>query len=67
MSGFSGGKQNSSEGLEKNFKHGMTMVFESAAARDVYLVHPEHERVKKIVLPLLKDGLNSVVAIDWDL
>ncbi len=61
------GAHKSDEGLNQGFTHGMTLVFKNAAARDVYLPHPEHERVKQIVIPLLKDGLNSVIAVDWDL
>jgi hypothetical protein len=59
------GAHKSDEGLNQGFTHGMTLVFENASARDTYLPHPEHDRVKEIVIPLLKDGLNSVIAIDW--
>jgi hypothetical protein len=62
---FSYGQHESSEGLNQGFNHGMTLVFENPEARDAYLPHPEHERVKSLVIPLLKDGLNSVIAVDW--
>lgn len=62
---FSYGKHNSTEGLDQGFNYGMTMVFENVEARDTYLPHPEHEKVKNIVIPILKNGLNSVIAIDW--
>ncbi len=61
------GPYDSNEGLNQGFNYGFSMVFENAQARDNYLPHPEHEKVKALVLPLLKDGLNSVVAFDWKL
>jgi hypothetical protein len=37
------------------------MTFDSAANRDAYLPHPEHERVKSIIQPHLAD----VIAFDF--
>lgn len=34
----------SPEGLNDDFTHCFTLTFESAEARDGYLVHPEHQR-----------------------
>lgn len=64
---FSYGKHNSNEGLNQGFNYGMSLIFENREARDAYLPHPEHEKVKTILLPLLKDGINSVIALDWNL
>ena len=47
------GENTSTEGLSEGFTHSFVMLFESAAARDAYLPHPEHERVKAIVIPCL--------------
>jgi len=47
------GPYDSAEGLNDGFTHGFIMTFESPAARDAYLPHPEHERVKAIVVPCL--------------
>src|SRR5205807_2582254 len=44
---FSGGPYSSHEGLQRGFTHGFCMTFPEAAARDAYLLHPEHEKVKK--------------------
>jgi len=49
------GLNNSPEGLNKGYTHGFVMTFTDAAARDAYLPHPEHERVKTAVLPLIED------------
>lgn len=47
------GPYDSGEGLNDGFTHGFIMTFESPEARDAYLPHPEHERVKAIVVPCL--------------
>lgn len=62
---FSGGPYSSPEGMNKGFTHGFVMTFTDEAARDVYLPHPEHEKVKKIVLAVLEGGLDGVVAFDY--
>lgn len=62
---FSGGAYSSPEGLHKGFTHGFVMTFADAAARDAYLPHPEHEKVKKLVLAVLDGGLDGVVAFDY--
>lgn len=48
------GPYESSEGLNDGFTHGFIMSFDTAASRDAYLPHPEHERVKEIVVPRLE-------------
>ena len=53
---FSGGPNTSAEGLSRGFTHGFHMVFSSPAARDAYLPHPEHERVKALILANLVDA-----------
>jgi hypothetical protein len=62
---FSGGAYSSPEGMHKGFTHGFCMTFRDAASRDVYLPHPEHERVKRLVFGLLDGGLDGVVAFDY--
>lgn len=62
---FTGGAYSSPEGLHRGFTHGFCMTFRDAAARDVYLLHAEHENVKKSVLALLDGGLDGVIAFDY--
>ena len=50
LQSFTCGPNTSTEGLSKGFTHAFTMVFESASARDGYLPHPEHERVKALIM-----------------
>jgi hypothetical protein len=56
------GPYESSEGLNDGFTHGFIMTFDSAASRDSYLPHPEHERVKEIVVPCLE----RVIVFDFE-
>ena len=60
---FAGGPYSSEEGLNQGYTHGFSMEFESAEARDSYLPHPEHERVKAAILPCIE----SVIAFDFEL
>lgn len=53
--GFAGGSYSSSEGLNQGYTHGFIMTFASASARDAYLPHPEHEKVKAEIFPYLDD------------
>lgn len=59
---FAGGPYSSGEGLNQGYTHGFAMTFSTAAARDAYLPHPEHETVKQSILPLI-DG---VIAFDFE-
>lgn len=56
------GVYESSEGLNDGFTHGFVMTFDSASSRDAYLPHPEHERVKQIVVPCLA----RVIVFDFE-
>ena len=52
----------SPEGAAQGMTHGFIMTFSDAAARDAYIVHPEHERFKTEALPLV-DG---IVVFDFE-
>jgi hypothetical protein len=57
------GPYESAEGLNDGFTHGFIMTFDTPANRDAYLPHPEHERVRDIVVPRLA----RVVVFDFEL
>jgi Stress responsive A/B Barrel Domain len=57
-----GGPYSSPEGLNQGYTHGLVMTFTDAAARDQYLGHPDHEKVKQNFLP----DLEGVVAFDFE-
>ena len=52
----------SPESLNQGFAHGFVITFTDSAARDAYLVHPEHQRVKALVMPLIE----SVLVFDFE-
>jgi hypothetical protein len=55
------GVYQSDEGLNDGFTHGFVMTFDSPKSRDEYLPHPEHERVKLVVVP----NLERVLVFDF--
>lgn len=59
---FAGGPYRSPEGLNQGYTHGFLMTFADAGARDHYLTHPDHERVKEEFLP----HLEGLVAFDFE-
>ena len=58
---YSAGTQSSPEGLGKGFEFGFVMTFKDAAARDAYLIHPEHKKLVAMLQPLLED----VMVLDY--
>ncbi len=56
------GPYESPEGLNDGFTHGFVMTFDTQKSRDAYLPHPEHERVKEIVVP----NLARVIVFDFE-
>ncbi|MBX7074380.1 MAG: Dabb family protein [Pirellulales bacterium] len=63
---FSWGANNSQEGLHQGFTHGFVMTFADLAAVSAYMPHPEHERVKGRIVPLLEGGLAGALIVDWE-
>jgi hypothetical protein len=59
---YSGGAYSSPEGFNQGYTHGFLMTFQDAAARDLYLTHPEHEKVKAEFLPRVE----AAVAFDFE-
>ena len=62
LNNFIGGRYSSPEGLNQGYTHGFIMSFRDAAARDGYLPHPEHERVKSGIVP----HVDQIVAFDFE-
>ena len=57
------GPNNSPEGQSQGHTHGFIMTFEDVTARDAYLNHPDHVRVKKEILPYV----DSVLVFDFEI
>jgi len=51
------GNNCSTEGKHQGMTHGFIMTFSNAAARDTYLVHPEHERFKAMAMTAVENFL----------
>jgi hypothetical protein len=58
----SGGAYSSPEGMNWGFTHGLLVTFSDAAARNLYLTHADHERIKQEFLPLV----DNVIAFDFE-
>jgi hypothetical protein len=56
------GLNNSAEGLNQGYTHGFVMTFGDVAARDAYVAHADHERIKAAVMP----SLDSIVIFDFE-
>jgi len=57
IKGLEWGVNNSPEGLTQGLTHGFIMSFDNAKDRDAYLPHPAHQKVVKVILPLIDDLL----------
>lgn len=55
------GCNNSPEGKSAGFTHCVLMTFQDEAARQRYLPHPEHEKLKLIFRPVLQD----IIVMDY--
>ena len=54
---FEWGTDVSVEGKNKGFTHCFVVTFQDEAGRDTYLPHPEHEKFRGMLQPLLEDVL----------
>jgi hypothetical protein len=63
ITAFEDGVNNSPEGLDQGFTHVYLMTFESVAARDAYLPHPEHRKFGELLGKL--NILAGVFVVDY--
>jgi hypothetical protein len=56
----------SPEHFARGFTHGFTVDFDDAAARDAYLVHPDHQRAGARLVAALEGGTEGLMVIDRD-
>lgn len=57
----------SPEGLHGGFVDGFAVTFESAEARDAYLVHPEHVAVGERIVSSTDGGLAGLLVFDLNI
>jgi hypothetical protein len=56
----------SPEGLQKGFTHAFSVDFEDATARNVYLPHPDHQVVGRMVVAAAEGGIEGLAVVDWE-
>ncbi len=64
---FEIGENNSPEGINRGYTHAFTMDFVDEQARDAYLPHLEHEKVKIRVDQILAEGNDGVLVVDFSI
>lgn len=64
MGGVHFGPDVSPEGLGRGYGHGFTIDFRDAAARDAYLVHPDHARAGARLVAGLEGGVDGLLVFD---
>jgi hypothetical protein len=69
LDGFLGiafGPNASPEGLGQGFDHGFIIDFADAAARDAYLVHPDHTAAGGRMVAALEGGRAGLIVFDLE-
>jgi len=56
----------SPEPFARGFTHGFTVDFRDAAARDAYLVHPDHGRAGARMVAALEGGTGGLFVLDFE-
>ncbi|MFE0517270.1 Dabb family protein [Streptomyces sp. NPDC058964] len=63
---YTWGPYSSPEGIGRGYTHGFCMTFVDETARDTYLPHPEHQKVKGSVLSIVETGsIDGLLAFDF--
>jgi hypothetical protein len=66
MTGFEVGPNVSPEGLARGYTDGFVVTFADAAARDAYLVHPDHQAIGGRIVAAAEGGLEGVLVFDFE-
>lgn len=61
-----GGNVSPETGMDKGFSEGFIIDFETAAARDAYLVHPDHEKAGGRIVAAAEGGIAGILVYDID-
>ncbi|MBP2547730.1 hypothetical protein J2858_000623 [Neorhizobium galegae] len=56
----------SPEGLSGGFQDGFAVTFETADARDAYLIHPDHKAVGERIVAACDGGLAGLLVFDLE-
>ena len=58
------GHNASPEGLAQGYEDGFVIDFRDAAARDAYLVHPDHQAAGAKLVASLQEGIGGLIVFD---
>jgi hypothetical protein len=53
-------------GMDKGFSSGFIVDFDGAAARDAYLVHPDHEKAGARIVEAAEGGVSGILVYDLE-
>lgn len=53
-------------GMDKGFSEGFILDFADAAARDAYLVHPEHQTIANHIVVSTAGGTEGILVFDME-
>ncbi len=65
LQSYTGGSNNSPEGINRDYSHAFYMRFDSEESRDNYLFHPAHEAVKVLIGETLLGVEDNVLVVDF--
>jgi hypothetical protein len=54
-------------GMDKGYSDGFIVDFDGPAARDAYLIHPEHQKVGGRIVAASAGGVEGVIVYDLDI
>ncbi len=57
----------SPEGLDKGYRDGFVMDFDDLAARDAYLIHPDHRAAGANMVSYVEGGRDGVLVFDLEI
>lgn len=61
------GKNVSPEGLSQGFNDGFTIDFDSATARNAYLIDPAHQKAGNRLVAALEGGVTGLIVVDVEI
>lgn len=61
-----GGNVSPETGMDKGFSEGFILDFDGPAARDAYLVHPDHQKAGGRIVAASEGGVAGILVYDID-
>lgn len=64
LAAYVGNNVSPETGMDKGFSEGFVIDFEGSAARDAYLVHPDHEKAGGRIVAAAEGGVAGILVYD---